>query len=85
MKEVDQEFWDIADEFIKLANTKAKNISRSKVSVAFLYAVTRYNSFISISQDENPEDNKEEALKYFLKQYKLMFLDNYEDQQENKK
>lgn len=85
MKKVDKEFWDMADEFINLANRKAKDIPRTKVSAAFLYAVTRYNSFISLSESDNSEGHKEESLKYFLEQYELMFLDNYEDQIESKK
>lgn len=83
---IDNEFWEIADSFIHLANKHCKKIESGKVSAAFLYAASRFNSFIvaSKSNSKNDFDNEmENAFKYFVKQYKSMLKENLQDNLEN--
>jgi hypothetical protein len=40
-----QQFLDMVDRFINLANDVGKSLPRSKVSAALLFAAARYNAF----------------------------------------
>ncbi len=83
---IDDEFWEIADSFINLANKHCKKIESGKVSAAFLYAASRFNSFIVASNSKSKNDFNDEiekAIKYFVEQYKSMLKENLQDNLEN--
>jgi len=78
----DQEFWNLADEFIHLANKNAKQVGISKISAAILYAASRYNVFRVSANTKTLmefEDDRESATKYFTEQYQKMFNDNFDE------
>lgn len=84
--EIPPEFWERADEVIALANEQVQGSTIGKVSVSLLYAAARFNSFdvasSAIDVDEMKKD-KEEAIDYFMEQYKKMLIENLDDYIEN--
>lgn len=86
--ERDEEFWKMADEFIKMANEKCDSHRNGKVSSAMLFAVARFNAFLFASTTKNLEEFKKEremAIKYFTSQYEKAFSDNLNDYEKNYK
>ncbi len=76
----DQEFFELADSFIRLANQHRENIPATKVSSAFLYAAARYNAFVAASADgADPESEREVVIEYFTQQYRKMISENMDD------
>lgn len=79
---VDPEFYDRADSFIHLANDHCRKTDRGKVSASFMYAVARFNSWVSAcgfgSRDEMKR-SKQETIEYFVKQYRAMLEENLDD------
>jgi hypothetical protein len=83
---VPKEFWERADKIIALANGQAKDATIGQVSASLLYAAARFNSFnvaTSANDVEEMKKDKEEAIKYFTKQYKKMLIENLDDYIEN--
>lgn len=83
---VPKEFWERADEIIALANDQIKDSTIGKVSSSLLYATARFNSFNVASSAKDVEEmkkDKDEAIKYFTKQYKKMLTENLDDYIEN--
>lgn len=83
---VDSAFWDRADGVIHLANEQCKSVQRSKVSASLLYAAARFNAFIVASKASSVEEmrqEKEEAVEYFVGQYRKMLVENIDDYIEN--
>lgn len=80
----DQEFWDIADSFISLANDHLDKADADKVSSALLYAAARFNAFIVASaEDVVISEEKDAAVNYFSGQYRKMLAENLDDYEEN--
>ena len=71
-------FWEIADSFIRQANTLSETDSIAQISAAFMYAASRYNAFALQAQSGDLADHKEEALEYLSTQYKKMCHENIE-------
>ena len=76
---VPEEFYDVVDQFINLANRLAKEQSSGRISATILYAASRYNAFYFHATDPNVEKNKEDAVEYYCEQYKKMLLDNLDE------
>lgn len=77
-----QEFWDRADEIIALANHQVKESTVGKVSSSLLYAAARFNSFNvanSASSKDEMKNDRDEAIAYFLEQYRKMLEENIDD------
>ena len=77
--EVDKEFFERADAYITIANEQAADVSRGKVSASLMFATARFNAWVSASGTESSEELasvKEEALKYFLNEYRQMLEEN---------
>ena len=91
----DSDFWDRVDQIIDLANKQSKEVPNGDVSASLLYAVSRFNAFITAITSEDKEqlkNNKKEAIEYFSDQYKKMlsenidiFIENYEEYLKNQK
>lgn len=82
MADVDDKFYDRADEHIHLANKQCADIGRGKVSASFLYAVARFNAWVSACGFTNVEDmknEKEKTIEYFVTQYRAMLDENLDD------
>lgn len=85
-KDVNEEFWEMADNFIHLANKYMDKNAAGTISSAMLYATARFNAFIVAStKDADLSKEKEEAIEYFTGQYKKMFTENIEDYEQKLK
>ena len=82
MNEVDDKFFERADEHIHLSNDQLSNVGRGKVSASMLYSVARFNAWVSACDfhtGKEMEAAKDEILEYFVKEYKKMLKENLED------
>jgi hypothetical protein len=80
--ETDDMFYRRADAHIDLANEQVAEVSRGKVSVSFMYAVARFNSWVTACKADSAEDlraGKEESVEYFVSQYRAMLIENLDD------
>jgi hypothetical protein len=80
--EVDKEFFERADAYITIANEQAANFGRGKVSASLMFATARFNAWVSASGTESSEELasvKEEALEYFLNEYRQMLEENLDE------
>ena len=78
----DEEFWNLADSFIDLANEHCDTVRRSKVSATLLYAAARFNAFIVAAGTKTKgefQNDKESAIAYFLERYQKMLRENLDD------
>jgi len=79
---VDDKFYDRADSYIHLANEQCGGIGRGKVSASFMYAVARFNSWVSacgFTTSEEMKKEKEKTIEYFVTQYRAMLEENLDD------
>lgn len=87
MQDVDDEFYERADAHIHLSNDQTtKDIGRGKVSASFMFGLARFNAYISATGCNSKEEmisDKEEAIEYFVSEYRKMFEENYDDYIEN--
>ena len=82
----DNEFWELADAFVDLANRNCDETPRGKVSAAMLYAAARFNAFVVASSAKSREElsaQNEEAVAYFLLQYEKVLRENLGDYEAN--
>lgn len=82
MAEVDDGFYDRADEHIHLSNDQMSRVSMGKVSASMMYSVARFNAYVSArgSTDKQEFENaKQETLDYFVGEYKKMLDENLDD------
>lgn len=81
--DVDDKFYDRADAHINLSNDQLKEIGLVKVSDSMMYALVRFNAWVSASGFDSAEEMtaaREEIIEYFSIQYRKMLeenLDNY--------
>lgn len=82
MKEIDEKFFDRADEHINLSNKQLADVSRGKVSASMMYSLARFNSWISACGFNNSEEMKsakQETIEYFITEYEKMLNENLDD------
>lgn len=82
------EFWQLADRFIELANNNLDAHSPDTVSNALLYAAAGFNAFVLAAQSESLDDlkcDKDEASRHYIGQYKRLLLENLESYEANYK
>lgn len=82
----DEEFWEVADSFVHLANQHLECVERGKVSAAFLYAAARFNAFVVAAAAKSSEGMAKDtgpALEYFTEQYGKMLRENLAEQVKN--
>ncbi len=83
MQDVDDEFYERADAHIHLSNDQiSEDIGHGKVSASFMFALARFNAYISATGSDSKEDmiaEKQEAIEYFVSEYRKMFEENYDD------
>jgi hypothetical protein len=77
--DIPQEFYDLVDRFINLANDLEKEWPRSRVTATLMFAAARYNVFNWLNRDVDLEQNLGEAVAYYREQYGKMFQDNVEE------
>ncbi len=79
---LEQQFKKIADEFIDLANKHAQKEHVENVSMALLYAASRFNSYVVANNAENLEkyeDDSKTATEFFEAKYSNMLKENLND------
>jgi hypothetical protein len=74
--DVPQEFYNLVDQFIELANNLGRTWPTSRISSAIMYAAARYNAFKFYALDLEPEKNRQRAFEYFSEQYRAMLGEN---------
>ena len=81
--DVDDKFYDRADAHINLSNEQLKDIGLVKVNDSMMYALVRFNSWVSASGFDSAKEmsaSRDEIIDYFSIQYRKMLeenLDNY--------
>ncbi len=81
-KESSQQFWQRADEYIKMANTQAQNDSVGDVGSSLLYAAARFNAFnvaFNVDGVEEMKKHKDDAVQFYTDQFKKMLKENLDD------
>ncbi len=84
----DPEFWNLAEQFIEMANAALETTDAGKVGAAMLYAAARFNTFVvaasSLDRKEFIED-ADDTMDYLSKQFRHMLGDNLRDFKDNYK
>lgn len=87
MSDVDDKFYERADEHIHLSNKQiSEDIGPGKVSASNMYAVARFNAWVSAGGWKNEKElseAKEETIEYFVTEYRKMLEDNLNDYIDN--
>ena len=81
-KDVDREFRQVVDSFISLANDHLDGVPKENVSMALLYAASRFNSFVvatHCSSGEQFESERPRAVEFFTTRYQEMLNENLDD------
>lgn len=79
---VDEAFFERADAHIRLSNEQLKEVGRSKVSASMMFATARFNAWVIASSAQSGSEmteSRDEAIRYFVEQYKLMLEENTND------
>ena len=79
---VDAAFFERADKFIDLANAQCQDVGQGKVSASFMYALTRFNAWVSAcgcDDSQQMQGARQEAIDYFMEQFKSMLEENIDD------
>jgi len=84
---VDKAFFKRADEHIDVANKQmTPEANPGKVSASMMFATARFNSWITAANSGNVItmlDNKDDAIEYFVKEYRAMLEQNMDEYCEN--
>jgi phosphate uptake regulator len=81
-KDIDQEYRSIINSFIDLANKHSESANRENVSMALLFAASRFNSFIVASHASDIkkyEADRNKAFEFFTREYHKMLNENLDD------
>ncbi len=80
------DFYDRVDALIQLANKQCDNEDKGKVSASFLFAASRFNTWVSASGFDSAElmkASREQLIEHFVSQYQAMLEDNLNEFIEN--
>ncbi|MBU2985258.1 DUF3144 domain-containing protein [Saccharophagus degradans] len=83
-----EQYWNLVEEFIELANKRTEECDLGAVSQALMYAAARYSAFYLASASESRKDlkeDKDDAIDRFSREFKRLFADSTEDYIENYK
>ena len=87
MQEVDDEFYERADAHINLSNDQiSEAVGKGKVSASFMYSLSRFNAWVSAcgwNTSREMEESKEEAIEYFVTEFRKMLNENFNDYIDN--
>lgn len=84
--ETDQDFYNRADAIIELANTHIADSSRGKASASLMYANSRFSAWVSACGCRDAAElaaAKQQAVDYFVEEFRLMMEENLTDYIEN--
>jgi hypothetical protein len=77
-EQVMNEFYQLVDEFIHLANNLGDKHDTTRISSVMMFAAARYNAFNFFVTD-GERQNEQTAIDYYAEQYKLMLQDNFNE------
>jgi len=86
VQEVDEKFYQRADEHIHLSNRQVKDVERRNVGASMMFAVARFDAWVSASGVHSSKQMKaarKETIEYFVAQYQQMFEENFDDYADN--
>jgi hypothetical protein len=72
-------FFDLADQFINLANELARNTGTTEVGTAMRYAAARYNTFEASLANYDLRQDKDKLATLFADDFRNMLLANIDD------
>lgn len=75
-KEDAQQFFDLSNQFVTLANDLGETHGKPRVAAAVLWAASRYNAFTWVTSGAPQKQTPEEAVDLFVAQYRKMLEDN---------
>jgi len=75
--DVPQEFYDLADQFVHLANALVPEHGISRVSSVIMFAASRFNAHCAHELDPDVDHNPDDAISYMVEQYRKMVTDNF--------
>jgi len=79
----DQAFYDRADAHVELANQQIEKLEDlGKVSASMTFAASRFNAWMAARSFKSAAEMaaaREELLKYFSEQYRMMLEDNLDE------
>jgi len=78
----DHDFFERAQEHLRIANEQLTGVSEGRVSASMMYACARFNAWISATNQESAKDLKGaygETIEYFVAQYRRMLVKNLDD------
>ena len=78
---LDDKFYERADGFINLANeaVNKEEANAGQIANSLMFAASRFNSWVTAAGYQKSDDlanDKEEIIKFFTEQYKLMLTEN---------
>jgi len=80
--DVDDDFYNRADQIIHVANEQLTNVGRGKVSASCMYATARFNAWVTACGHNSAPAMlaaREETIDYFTHQYRAMLAENLDD------
>lgn len=83
---LDKEFFDLADEFIRLVNKHCETVGNEKAGAALSYASARFSAFLVASNSADIEELKSlrnEAKQHFMPLYEMNLDQNLDDYENN--
>ncbi|MBK8321208.1 MAG: DUF3144 domain-containing protein [Betaproteobacteria bacterium] len=75
-KEDAQQFFEISNQFVTLANELGEDHGKPRVSAAILWAASRFNAFTWVMSGAPEKQTPEEAVEIFVAQYRKMLAEN---------
>lgn len=88
LQDNDEQFWELAGQFIDLANLGLEHAEAGKLGAAMLYAATRFNAFVVASASLDRQEfiaDMDDTMTYLTKQFRQMLGDNLRDFRDNYK
>jgi hypothetical protein len=82
----DEQFLLRADAHIHLANEQLKEATRDKVCASIMFAAARFDAWTNACDAQTLEQmtaHREEAISYFVDQYRLMLNHHFDDYSAN--
>jgi len=78
----EHQFYDLAQEHLRVANEQLTGVPHGRVSASMMYACARFNAWVSATNRESAKDLKGaygETIEYFVDQYRKMLVKNLDD------
>ncbi|HUF88200.1 MAG TPA: DUF3144 domain-containing protein [Thermohalobaculum sp.] len=69
-------FFDMADQFLAVANRLTDEAPVARISAAMMFATARFNAFLAQTQGLPPGEVDEETARYFTREYETMLREN---------